>query len=104
MFLWQAGVFGDYDDAVYYATELPIETPEHIDFEWRSESPREMPYTGIVAEVSRHLVDDYKDDSQVHKGEYWAKGPVPLDKITKVWEFTPRVEGGSVSFDKQRIK
>jgi hypothetical protein len=96
--------FGDYEEALYYATELPIEEPAHIDWEWRSESPRSISYKGVVVELPRHLVDSKEDDPQVHEDEYWAKGPIPLDRLTKVWEFTPRVEGNSISFDRKRIK
>lgn len=96
--------FGSYDTAVYYATELPIEEPKHIDWEWRSESPRSMPYTGIVIEVPRRLVAGPEDDPQIDDGEFWAKGPIPLDRITKVWEFTPRSDEDSISFDRKQIK
>ena len=96
--------FGDYDTAKYYATELPIEKPEHINWEWRSETSRTTPYTGIIVEVPRHLTDGHEDDKQVHNDEFWAKGPIPLDEITRVWEFTPQIDGDSINFSKKQIK
>jgi hypothetical protein len=96
--------FGNYENALYYATELPIEKPEHIDREWRSGTPRNQPYTGIVIEVPRGLVSDHRQDERVHKDEYWAFGPIPIDRITHVWEFIPNFSGSSVRFDKKQLK
>lgn len=96
--------FGDLQDAEYYATVLPIEEPEHINWEWRSETPRNMPYKGIVIEISRQLVDGHEDDRQVHHGEYWAKGPIPLEKINRAWEYEPYFEDNKPKFIKRQIK
>lgn len=96
--------FGDYEKALYYATTLPIEKPEHIDFEWRNQSPREISYKGIVIEVPRELVIGHDQDNRVHKKEYWAFGPIPINKITRAWEFTPISSDKKIKFDKKQIR
>lgn len=47
--------------------------------------------------MPRHLADEYEDDPQVHDGEFWAKGPIPLGEVTRVWEFTPQVDGDLIN-------
>lgn len=95
--------FGSYKDAEYYATELPIEGPENIEWEWRSQTKRSMPYTGIVIEVPQTHLKNTEQDPRVHEGEYWAFGKLPLNTITRAWEFRPTVDGETVRFTKRQI-
>jgi hypothetical protein len=95
--------FGDLRTAHEYAKDIPIGTSSDIHTDYRSDRPREKPYEGVVVEVPRSLVKDRAQDNRVHADEYWSFDPIPVEKITRAWVYTPEVDGHKISFSEKQV-